>query len=288
MLEKYWKTGLLLSAAAAMAAVAAVSPSCYGRIGKPGSNEYIAVNASSPAEVTTEAPAAEAETEPVTEEPTQAPTKAPLTMPKGHKLPGSRRLAVEPILQNPELPTGCEVTALAAALKYCGFEIDKVELCDNFLPIVSEAVCTFDEAYVGDPKSDNGFGCNAPVIVETAVKYFESVDAGWTAKDLTGTDFQDLFYQIEKGRPVIVWASMGLKDVTMKLRWITEDGDEAWFAELEHCMVLTGYDRAHGIVYAADPLEGSMTYSLEQFESVYEQLGKQAVILYENEQENPL
>lgn len=215
-------------------------------------------------------------------EPTTEPTTVPIESPLGYQPESSACVIdVEAILQNPELPTGCEVTALATLLNYCGFEIDKIELCDNFMPISSTAEYTFHEAYIGDPRADNGFGCYAPVIVETAKAYFESVGAEWTAKDLTDTEFRDLFYQIDQGRPVVIWASMGLKDVTMKLKWVTADGDEAWFASLEHCMVLTGYDTEAGIVYAADPLKGNMEYSLERFESVYNQMGKMAVVVYE-------
>lgn len=261
----------------ALSAIIISAVSCTKKIDSMESDDYIAVDASvyeDDEESTT--------TEITTTAPTQPPTE-PLEMPKDYELPESVILDVECILQKPELPTGCEVTALAIALKYCGLEIDKVELCDNFMPIDPHGEYTFDEAYIGNPKADNGFGCNAPVIVETAENYFDAVDADWSALNLTGTDFQDLFYQLEQGRPVIIWASMGLKDVTFRHRWTTADGDEAWFAELEHCMVLTGYDIANGVVYAADPLKGDKEYSLERFQSVYEQMGKQAVIIYEQE-----
>lgn len=264
---------IILTAASAAAILMA---SCSETVDSMKDEEYVAANAS----VYDTGASAEAiiATEPLTEAYTE-----PLEKPYGYELTESCRLDVETILQNPELPTGCEVTALATVLNYYGFNIDKVELCDNFLTIDPYAEYTFNEAYVGNPKSPDGFGCYAPVIAETAEKYFESIDAEWRALNISETDFQDLFYQIEKGRPVIVWASMGLMDVQMKLQWTTADGDEAWFAELEHCMVLTGYDFDSGMVYAADPLKGSMEYSLERFEDVYNQMGKQAVILYEQE-----
>ncbi len=266
MHRTFLKMSLMLIASAIMTA-------CTEEVGDTQDSEAIGAMA----EVTI----AEADT---TSAPETEPPTEPLEAPSGYTSARSRRLNVEAVMQKPELPTGCEVTALTSLLNYCGFDIDKVELCDEFMPIVSDASATFDEAYIGDPRAENGFGCNAPVIVKTAESYLESVDADWGVLDLTGTDFQELFYQIDKGRPVVVWASMGLRDVKMRLRWVTEDGDEAWFAELEHCMVLTGYDKGEGIVYAADPLKGNVEYSLERFESVYEQLGKQAVIIYEEEQ----
>lgn len=262
----------------ALSAVIISLSGCMNTVESMNSDDYVAAIAPAYEETTANSFATESPTQPSTEAPTES-----LEMPDGYTLTGSCQLNVDAVLQNPELPTGCEVTALTTVLNYNGFEIDKVELCDNFLPIDLYAEYTFDEAYVGNPKLDNGFGCNAPVIVETAELYFESIGESWKGLNLTGTDFQELFYQIEKGRPVIVWSSMGLKDVTFRLRWTTDDGDEAWFAELEHCMVLTGYDLDSGIVYVADPLKGNMEYSLERFEDVYDQMGKQAVILYEQE-----
>lgn len=263
-----------------LAVVSVITTGCTNTVEKMEESDYIGVMATvestAASEATTAAPVT---TEPVTEAPTE-----PIEKPSGYEAVGEGRLEVETILQNPELPTGCEVTALATVLKYIGLEIDKVELCDNFLPIDPNAYHTFDEAYIGNPKANNGFGCYAPVIVKTAEDYFASIGAdSWKALNLTDTEFRDLFYQIDKGRPVIVWSSMNLKDVTFKLRWTTEDGDEAWFAELEHCMVLTGYDLEAGVVYAADPLKGDMDYSLERFEDVYNQMGKRAALLYEEE-----
>ncbi len=219
----------------------------------------------------------ETTTEPV---PTE-PATMPIIKPQEYELPDSCVLDVECIMQKPELPTGCEVTSLAIALNYHGFNIDKVELCDNFLFQDYFALYTFEEAYVGDPKANNGYGCYAPVIVETAEKYFDSIGAQWYGVDLSDTDFRDLFYQIEQGRPVVIWTSMDMRDTQLTFRWSTEDGDEAWFADLEHCMVLTGYDTTQGIVYAADPLNGNVTYPLERFEECYEMLNRRAVVLCE-------
>ena len=43
------------------------------------------------------------------------------------------KLNVEQLLQNPELPSGCEVTSLTVALNYLGYDIDKITMCDTYL-----------------------------------------------------------------------------------------------------------------------------------------------------------
>lgn len=45
------------------------------------------------------------------------------------------QLNVENILQTPELPNGCEITSAAIVLNYLGFDIDKVTLAENYLPM---------------------------------------------------------------------------------------------------------------------------------------------------------
>ena len=45
--------------------------------------------------------------------------------------PGGRKFTA--ICQYPELPTGCEVTALAMVLGFYGQDVDKCELSDKYL-----------------------------------------------------------------------------------------------------------------------------------------------------------
>lgn len=244
--------------------------------------------------VTTAAQPTEPPTEPPSDLPTEPPTEPPAELPteppteplveapvenQEYDSSAACRLYVDAVLQNPELPTGCEVTALDTVLRYFGFDIDKLTLCDYYMPVGYEGEYTFDEVYIGDPHTYNGYGCYAPVIVTTAVNYFGSIGSDWTAYNLSGTSLYDLFAQIDAGNPVIVWSTMGLTDISWQYRWTTPDGNEAWFPSGEHCMVLTGYDLNAGVVYAADPLKGNMEYSLDQFEYIYNRMNQQAVIV---------
>ncbi|MDE6671859.1 MAG: C39 family peptidase [Ruminococcus sp.] len=184
------------------------------------------------------------------------------------------------VMQNPELPTGCEITALTQTLNFLGFDVDKVTMCDKYMNTDWKGEYTMNQCYIGDPKSYSGYGCSSPVICKSARRYFRVEKSDCYPVDLSGTDFQDLFYQIDQGRPVIVWATMYLMNTEPKYQYTAKNGEEMWFCTYQHCLTLYGYDLDEKIVYVADPLVGNTTYPLEKFEKIYDILGKQAVIIY--------
>lgn len=219
---------------------------------------------------TTTVPATEPETEQFTLD---------VSVPENKELPEKYTIdGVTAVMQEPELPTGCEVTALTTALNYLGFNVKKVELADNFMPITLIGETLMDEAYVGSPHTD-GFGCNANIIVQTADKYFASIDSPSYAADLTGSEFDDLLYQVSQGRPVITWVTIDLKQCTPEYVWDASDGRKFYFNWYQHCMVIYGYDLKSKKIMAADPLKGNVEYDLETFKSRYEQMEKQAVVI---------
>ncbi|MDE6427146.1 MAG: C39 family peptidase [Ruminococcus sp.] len=183
------------------------------------------------------------------------------------------------VMQNPELPTGCEITALTQTLNFLGFDIDKVTMCDKYMNTDWKGEYTMNQCYIGNPKSYSGYGCSSPVICKSARRYLRVEKSDCYPVDLTGTDFQELFYQIDQGRPVIVWATMYLMNTEPKYQYTAKNGEEMWFCTYQHCLTLYGYDLDAGLVYVADPLVGNTTYPLEKFEKIYDILGKQAVII---------
>ncbi len=217
---------------------------------------------------------------PMTTEPATQPFSIDIFFTEKDEIPDSYVIeGVEAIMQEPELPTGCEVTALAEVLNYLGFDIDKVELCDNFMPVDYEGAVNMYYAYIGDPKSNNGFGCYAPVIVKTAYEYFESVDSPCYAVDITGTDFKYLLFQITQDRPVIVWTTMGQMETYPNYKWTAGNGEDMVFNDYQHCVAIYGYDLNAGVVYAADPLVGNTTYEISRFETIYDIMYQQAVVI---------
>ena len=267
---------LRTTAAAAFAAVALTS-CAVSTVSTGNGSPDAAVSASNTA-VSDNAAVTDTTVQPVTEEVTE-PFSLNVDVPAGYSLPQAYVIeGFNAVLQEPELPTGCEVTSLAADLNYLGFNIDKITLCDNFMPISLAGQVVMDEAYVGNPRYD-GFGCNANVIVQTADKYFASVDSPCYGVDLTGQELNEVLYQVTQGRPVLVWSTIGLRLSYPEYVWTASNGKELVFDWYQHCMVVYGFDYDQGIIYAADPLEGNVTYPIDQFENIYGIMGKQAVVI---------
>lgn len=221
---------------------------------------------------------AEETTEPAKEPPTE-PFSLDVSVPQDFDIPPSYIIdGFEAVLQEPELPTGCEVTSLTQTLNFLGFDIDKITLADEFMPIDFQGLVVMDEAYIGDPRLD-GFGCNANVLVQTADKYFASIDSPCYGEDLTGSSLREVFWQVSQSRPVITWSTIDLKVTNPEFVWTAGNGKDFIFNWYQHCMTVYGYDCNEGVVYAADPLKGNVTYSLEQFETVYDLMGDQAVVI---------
>ena len=46
---------------------------------------------------------------------------------------------------------------------------------------------------------------------------------------------------------------------------------------------MKGYDLETDTVYVCDPLRGEIEYPISRFEEIYDQLGKQALVIYDRE-----
>ena len=78
----------------------------------------------------------------------------------------SIKLNVSNILQNPEMPTGCEITSLTIDLNYLFPDdgITKQYMADNYLDTAVIGTASPNDAFLGSPYSSHSYGCYAPVI----------------------------------------------------------------------------------------------------------------------------
>jgi uncharacterized protein YvpB len=183
------------------------------------------------------------------------------------------------ISQKPELPTGCEVTSLAMVLSYLGFDVDKLTLADSYLPKGTTQDSSIYDAFIGNPRSSQSFGCYAPVLVKCASAYLQEQDRALKIYNYTNSRFEILLEQVAAGHPCIVWSTISLVEPYAAESWVVNGEICQWYAQ-EHCVVLIGYDLQKNQVTVADPLEGIRTRDLDLFETRYDQMFRQAICIY--------
>lgn len=201
--------------------------------------------------------------------------------------PLSVNLNVEMVYQNPELPTGCEATALTNVLGYSGFRAPKTTVA-GYMPRMDfyysggiRYGADFMTTFPGNPYYNSGYGCYTPCMVTTAERFFEAQGAdNFELRDISGTDFDTLLSYAAAGKPVMAWATMSMIEPRENSdSWTTPDGRRVVWKGNEHCLVITGYDLQKGIVYVNDPLKGKVTYSISTYEHRYNQMGKYAAVI---------
>lgn len=189
----------------------------------------------------------------------------------------STRLNVNSILQNPELPTGCEITSLTVVLNYLGYSVDKAYLSDNFLDKYTAGTVSAWNGFIGNPRTAGAYGCFAPPIIKAANSYLASAGGSEKAINLTGSDISIIYNMVQNGHPIIVWATIGMVEPFDSTTWNINGENFTWPGN-EHCLVLIGYTDT--TVTFADPLKGIVTYSRTLFEKRYKQLYSQAIAIY--------
>lgn len=225
--------------------------------------------------------------------PTPTPTPTPiLVSPETIEGDYEKQLPVDVIFQIPGLPTGCEITALTAALVFAGYSVDKMTMANTYLAISDNFYYAngrrigpdLNEYFVGDPRYDDwGRVCFAPAIVNAANDYFADLgdEAKHTAVCITGVSAQTLYRLIASDIPVVTWCTISMAQRTPYEGWYLEDGSYQEYSLVDHCSVLTGIEKDY--VTFADPLVGNVSYYKSAFEASFESRGRQAVVLIEND-----
>ena len=165
-------------------------------------------------------------------------------------------------LQLPELPTGCEATALSTLLRINGVDVTKHDVA-KAMPKSKDG--EFVNHFWGNPYSRNGWACMAPCSVETANMFLDTDYK--IAVEHTGMDLEHL------SLPSVVWVTMYLEDPIY-----TEYESKGYrlFGN-PHCVVVECINNSS--VCVIDPLVGRVEYPIDRFEEVYKALGSQSVCI---------
>ncbi len=183
------------------------------------------------------------------------------------------------ISQLPELQRGCEVTSLAMLLNFHGVSVSKLTLADEIDKVAYRTGKLYGnphEGFVGDiwSMSKDGYGVYHEPIYKLLTKYKKD-----TAYDITGLSFDDILRLVSTDFPVwIITNSSYSKLARFSETWKTNDGD-VQITWNEHSVLITGYDEKY--IYFNDPLVGETRASRKGFIEAWEQMGSQAVTVFE-------
>lgn len=197
-------------------------------------------------------------------------------------------LSVPLLLQNPELPTGCEATAAAMLLGAYGYEEDKSLLADRLPRTSGEKrgdrlyALHPQDGFLGNPFTINGYGVFPRILADTCQDSINAANGGETAVALSNATAKEILVLIDSGKPVCVWTTQDLRPIEYRTGWyILRDGvytDEYFrWPGNEHCVVLIGYDA--DIVTVHDPMKGIVRYDRGLFFQRFYELGGYALFL---------
>ena len=191
------------------------------------------------------------------------------------------------IEQYPELPTGCEITAMTMVLNYYGYQVNKVTMALDYMPKVQAEFYRSEDGrlmgpdlenfFVGDPTEETGYICGTGAIVTAANRYLADVGSDLTAAAMKNVQPEKLYDLIDQGTPVVIWCTINMEDRAETDGWYREDGTYMEWSTNDHGAVLIGYDEDTVIV--ADPIYSRITVSRDQFEKIFVKRGGQCVIL---------
>lgn len=193
------------------------------------------------------------------------------------------------VYQMPQLPTGCEITALTMVLQYYGLDADKEEMATDYLPTSPSTNrytgsdgrvygIDLDAYFVGSPFDDSGIICGPQAIITAANEYLEDQGSSLQAVDRTGATPEELYALVDQDIPVVVWVTIGMTPrQEARSGWYTESGKYVDWTTNDHAAVLVGYTDT--TVWIADPLAGLVEYDRDAFEEVFASRDNRCVVL---------
>ncbi|MBM7690741.1 uncharacterized protein YvpB [Peribacillus deserti] len=193
----------------------------------------------------------------------------------------SKRLNVPLVAQRPELPSGCEATALTMALNYYGVKVSKTTVAKKMpydpTKLVRNAEGTIkiwgdpDVGFVGTPFG-NGYTINPGPLKKVLDQYRSG------GVNLTGKSFSEVERYISLGKPVLVWFTIS-HEMPSKRTWKTPKGKTINGARPLHCIVVTGFDGNYVYFNDSEARKKDMKLSKSKFISIYNAMGKRALVV---------
>lgn len=178
--------------------------------------------------------------------------------------------------------TGCESVTAVMLLNHLGYDISIYDFIDNYLdkaPFYERNGVLYGpnphEVFAGNPYDTEAMGCYAPVIKNSLQRI---LDNEYEVINETGSALTSLVEKyIDNDMPLIVWATIDLKDIIVGPVWKLENGEDFTWLSNEHCMLLVGYDDEHYIFNDPWNNNGVIAYDKETVLDRYKKQHSQAV-----------
>lgn len=187
------------------------------------------------------------------------------------KVKNNVTINVEKIAQNPELPNGSEVTALAMLLKAGGVEVEKLELARNVNIDNSELGSPY-YGFVGDMYTE---GESYGVYNQPIFKLLQSYIFDYCV-NISGCDFSLVERFLDMGYPVWVITTENFKYLEESdFETYTTDFGDVRVTTKSQGVLITGYNSS--FVFINDPMGNADKVNRQSFISSFEQMGNQAI-----------
>jgi len=159
--------------------------------------------------------------------------------------------------------------SLAMLLNFKGIEVDKMDLAQE----VARHPNNPFKGFVGDiySWSNFGYGVYHGPIYELLYRYLPE-----RAIDITGSDFEDLLFHIERDNPV--WVVVNTRyQYLPPYQWHTHQTDDGpiQITWRMHAVLITGFDE--NTIFFNDPNNVQHSAPRANFQAAWEQIGRQAV-----------
>lgn len=193
--------------------------------------------------------------------------------------------------QNGLLPTGCELISAKMVMEFYGATPTINEIVENTFSAYTymDGGKNYgyhpEDAFIGSPWDETSFGCFPPVMCDMMNTFLPE---GKTAVYLKGESLSEIAETyLSQGKPVMVWATMYMKETYGAIGWYLLDSEgnqtDEWYfwPAREHCLVLVGYDAEN--YYFNDPMQtGSpVAFSRSLVETRYAEMGSRALVVHE-------
>lgn len=200
-------------------------------------------------------------------------------------LPSGDAISVPVVLQNPELPNGCEITSLTAVLQYYGVKTNKLAMADKYLPkqsIVKRNGASFGpnpyKAYTGNPRNANGWYVYAEPIAHAAGLVIKDTKLPLVAEVINNSTVETIDKLLENRVPVIVWVTLDLAPPIQKGGWYL-NGTSTYYKAISNSHTVVILKSTATKVVVMDPIKGYVSHDKAAFFKSYEQSGKHALVV---------